>query len=259
MATPASSESPLIYASEDDWARFLDRRARLDTHGYPMGGASGWKADVILKWRSPVRVGIVGVAHAGVRATLRYVLNELSSLLNLEFQLVDGSQTEGLSIICHYADSFPLNGLAVDGIAHRDTKIAWRQGSDGVTRRYYIAGRVEIAVRVSNQRLIRAFYHELLHVLVNIEHADAGIMAVPPGHGFTYSLNAEDRRQLQLFGNPLITSGMAVSEVQRMAVFGKPPSAKGGSRLGRALCLASALLLSGAALVSAIIYLSQTG
>ena len=200
------------------WECFSDRPGE----GAENEGCGGWFSETIVKWdqSKPVRVWATGDEE--YVEVLDETLEELSPLLNLEFQRVE---TEDEADVKAYVGVSVEEARAANIYCERSLGCArWWQGRSDVTVGatigvwdFYSSHFDEIGLQ--EDRVKGTMVHEALHALIPIRHrADPlslmGVTGLP-----LVEMNPMDQAMIRLHSNPLVKPGMSMEEVKELIVF----------------------------------------
>ncbi len=209
----------IVGVERDVWECFSDRPGREADRE----GCGGWFAKTIEKWdhTKPVRVWASG--DDDYIAVLGESLEELSPLLNLEFQRVE---TEGEADLKAYVGVTVEEARAVNFYCEHSLGCArsWDEPTNvtsgaiiGVWE--YNNSHLE-DIGLLDDRIRRTIVHELLHALVPIVHRrDALSILNVTGSVRMLEMNPMDEALIRLHSNPLIEPGMAMTDVEDLIVF----------------------------------------
>ena len=217
----------ILGVEREVWECFSDR----PEEGAENEGCGGWFSETIVKWdqSKPIKVWTSG--DEDYIAILHESLEELSPLLNLEFQRVETGDEADLKA---YVGVSIEEAKAADIYCERSLGCArWWQGSPDITVGatigvwdYHSSHFDEIGLQ--DDRIKHTTVHEALHALVPIRHrADPlslmGVTGLPLAE-----MNPMDKAMIRLHSNPLVKPGMTMEEMEELIVFSDelldPPS-----------------------------------
>ena len=217
----------ILGVERDVWECFSDR----PEEGAENEGCGGWFSETIVKWdqSKPIKVWTSG--DEDYIAILHESLEELSPLLNLEFQRVETGDEADLKA---YVGVSIEEAKAADIYCERSLGCArWWQGNPDITVGatigvwdYHSSHFDDIGLQ--DDRIKHTTVHEALHALVPIRHrADPlslmGVTGLPLAE-----MNPMDKAMIRLHSNPLVKPGMTMEEVEELIVFSDelldPPS-----------------------------------
>ena len=195
------------------WECFSDRPGVHARDEGKLEGCGGWFQETIEKWDldRPVRVWATG--RSDYIAVLNTVIEEMSPLLNLEFELVESKET---------ADVYAYVGVPAStsfdlGWGERCEEAAgcasWRV-DNGVVRRGTFSAWYRGDLAEHYRTVKGVIIHELLHVMVPIGHRHT--LDVLVGGEARLSLIEEDL--IRLNSHPLVEPGMTMREVKELIV-----------------------------------------
>ena len=203
------------FSDRPGWEFYLASDDRL-------GGCGGWPGPTVRKVDlDTVRVSASGRSDPLYVEILEESLEELSPLLNLDFEWVD-TQVEGhLNAFVGVPsgrgslvfDCYDAAGCAND-ILHR--------GEDHPPRAHINVWLVRGDHNADQLRaeIKHVTIHELLHALVMMKHrADPFSMMYPGGSFRLARLSDSDEALLRLYAHPLVRDGMTMPEVRQLIVF----------------------------------------
>ena len=228
---------PAVTAPKVVWDCFLSRDdSRRDENGTVLSPC-GWRErdGLVYKWRPEVNLFI---EHPGASsltgefrnhaATLRGVLADLQVLLRLEgFFCPLGMFEECLKERPLHSDGINIRFVDSYGIPYTHRLLGVRRDRRRLGRREVVLeeGRYRIASRLNDKQMK---YILLPNSCMFLRIFVASWRGAAAFHGAaSYELTAMDRAQLWLYSNPLIKSGMSLTEVERMARYGEwtePPA-----------------------------------
>ncbi|MCE2404524.1 MAG: hypothetical protein J4F43_05125 [Dehalococcoidia bacterium] len=220
----------ILGVDRDVWACFSDT-SKVDTvweedEGI---GCAAWAKESILKWDQalPVTVSING--PDGFAEEFKNVLNDLSPILNLQFEWV-GTDSEaniaahiGLTasdlhsqdVFCFRADAFGCADTLIDGRAGRVKSgeiivyNLWpEEGAD--------LGEFDQQTR---ERFKAAMIHEAVHALSRMNHRTEVLSIMNDAVHLRAELSPMDQALLRLHGHRLARPGMTIAELEGLIVF----------------------------------------
>ncbi len=209
----------ILGVARDVWECFSDRPGE----GAKNEGCGGWFPETIVKWdqSKPIKVWATGDEEYVV--VLEETLEELSPLLNLEFQRVD---TEDEADLKAYVGVSVEEAKAVDFYCEHTLGCArfW-QGSPDITVGaiigvwdYYSEHLDEIGLL--DDRIRRTIVHEALHALVPIIHRKDPLSILNvTGSVRMFEMNPTDEALIRLHSNLLVKPGMTMGEVEELIFF----------------------------------------
>ena len=208
----------ILGVEREVWECFSDR----PEEGAKNEGCGGWFSETIVKWdqSKPIRVWATG--DEVYVTTLEETLEELSPLLNLEFQRVE---TEDEADLKAYVGISVEEAKAVDFYCEHTLGCAgsW-QGPPDITVgatigvwNYYNPHYDEIGLL--DGRIKRTIVHEALHALVPIIHR-TDLFSIMNITGIRmFEMNPTDEALIRLHSNLLVKPGMKMGEVEELIIF----------------------------------------
>ena len=217
----------ILGVARDVWDCFSDRPG----YDADQEGCGGWYSGTIVKWdqSKPVKVWVTGDEE--FFPVLDETLEELSPLVNLEFERVTEESEADLKA---YMGVSVATARTFGVYCERSLGCArWREGSPNVVESatfgvwdIYSAHLDEIGVL--DDRIKHITMHEALHALVPMRHRDKPLSLMNASGLPLPELTAMDKALIRLHSNPLVKSGMAMQEVEELIVFSDelldPPS-----------------------------------
>ena len=208
------------------WECYSDRLDEASIEpGSPAEGCGGWVSELVYKWDidRPVKLWRTGSAY--YMAISLQVLTEVSSLLGIEFELVESEEEAEVKAYLGTPSSTAIklgwpNCVDEGGCAswgHKDYRVidgvigVWHRELSGYTSEY-ISG---------------AILHELLHVMASIGHR----YTLDARMGRDGGLSPIEEEMLRLNSHRLVRPGMSMPEVRELIVLNEelldpqPPSA----------------------------------
>ena len=207
----------ILGVEREVWECFSDR----PEEGAENEGCGGWFSETIVKWdqSKPIRVWATGDEE--YVEVLDETLEELSPLLNLEFQRVE---TEDEADVKAYVGVSVEEAKAADFYCEHSWGCAgWQQGPPNVieTATIGVWPDKEYFRDMELQALLikRVTQHEVLHALVPIHHRVDPLSAMSVTGLMMAEKNPMDEALIRLHSNPLVKPGMIVEEVAELIVF----------------------------------------
>ena len=217
----------ILGVDRDIWECFSDRPGEYEyvASGDRTGGCGGWALETIRKWdiNKPVRVWADPSGDPRYVQIFGEVLDELSSLLHLDFQSVEKTEEADLKAYVGVPTSHEIGDERDD--CRSTGGCAWKDSiSDNVIEKASFIAWIVDEPRNEWDELRNArgtIMHEVLHVLADMVHRRqlSSIMRNVGLEGIGPYMNRIDRDLITLYGNPLIEPGMTISEVERTVVF----------------------------------------
>ncbi len=193
-------------------------------------GCAAWRSETIQKVNPGEQVTISVTGPDGFVAVFKDVLDELSPIMNIDFELVDPEsdprfeayigltipEAEALDVYCD-AEAF---GCA-------DTKAFSHYLHSGRILVYNLWQDLGTDFNDFNQGYKRAFrraiIHEVVHAFARMRHRSEFLSVmrpeVNPSEYLTPQLTPMDEALLKLHGHPLVEFGMTIPEVEEMVIF----------------------------------------
>ena len=209
----------ILGVARDVWECFSDRPGE----GAKNEGCGGWFPETIVKWDQSKPIKMWATGDEEYVAVLEETLEELSPLLNLEFQRVE---TEDEADLKAYVGVSVEEAKAVDFYCEHSLGCArsW-QGSPDITVGaiigvwdYYSAHLDEIGLL--DDRIKRTIVHEALHALVPIIHRKDPLSILNiTGSVRMFEMNPTDEALIRLHSNLLVKPGMTMGEVEDLIFF----------------------------------------
>ena len=216
----------ILGVDREVWECYIDRQGRVQnlyfgSSSFPnYGGCGGWYSRTVTKWddESPVKVWATGSRE--YVQTFEEVLDEISPLLNLEFQWADSAQEADLK-------AFVGTSLEESGMICRTTRSCskWNVDSFGAVT----SGELWSApwtddelyeVGLPRSEIKWNILKETVQVLTDMHHRGH------PGSVFNIHnalrsphLSPTDRALLTLNSHPLVQPGMTMRDVEQLIVF----------------------------------------
>ena len=217
----------ILGVDRDIWECFSDRPGEFVyvASGDRTGGCGGWALKTIRKWdiNEPLRVWADPSGDPRYIRILEEVLNELSSLLHLDFESVETVAAADLKAYVGIPTSHEIRDR------HEDCRstggCAWKESiSDNVIEKASFITWIVDEPRNEWHELRDArgtIMHEALHALADMVHRGSlsSIMKNVGLGGVGPYMNRIDRDLITLYGHPLIEPGMTIAEVERNIVF----------------------------------------
>lgn len=191
-------------------------------------GCAGWAREFVHKWdqSAPVTVSISG--PGGFAAEFRNVLNDLSPVVNLQFEWVgyeyDADISAYVGITVAEADS--ISGYCVSEVfgCHNTD---FNSLSDEILGASVIIYNLwpELGVELDDfddthrSHFRSAMLHEAVHVLSRMNHRAELLSVMSEEVHHRAELNPMDEALLRLHGHPLVEPGMTMSEIEGLIVF----------------------------------------
>lgn len=216
----------ILGVERDVWACFSDRPG----DDADQEGCGGWYSETIVKWdqSKPVKVWVTGDEE--FFPVLDDVLEELSPLVNLEFERVAAESEADLKA---YMGVSVGTARTIGVYCERSLGCAWvprvanviESATFGVWD-IYSAHLDEIGVL--DDRIKYITLHEALHALVPMRHRDKPLSLMNASGLPLPELTAMDQALIRLHSNPLVKPSMTMQEVEELIVFADelldPPS-----------------------------------
>ena len=206
----------ILGVDRDVWACFSDRPGIYADEE----GCGGWYPETIVKWdQDTVKVWATGIKD--YIEVLEDVLDELSPLLNLEFEWVESKEEADLE--AHVGVTI-AEAIAVDVYCEHSGGCANSQHHLGVVTSAWIGVWTYESEGWSDlgllDKVIRdTIMHEALHALALMNHRThlSSIMA----RGLNLAmLSPMDEALVRLNSHPLVKPGMTMAEVEELILFG---------------------------------------
>lgn len=187
------------------WECYSDRPGHRD-------GCGGWRRETIDKWEIDRPVKLWRTGSADYLAISLPVLRELTSLLGLEFELVESEEEADVKAYFGVPRSTALD-LGWPSCEDAAGCASWSLHDHRVTRGIAAVWHQE-AHYVTFEFVRAVILHEMLHVMVPIGHRQAFDTRLATDHG----LSVIDEEMIRLHVHPLIEAGMSISEVRDVIV-----------------------------------------
>ena len=224
----AEVPSRILGVRRDTWDCFSDRPGlliRRKTGDYH-GGCAGWGAETIKRWPQDEAVKVWVTGSEDYLAVLEEVLEELSPVLDLEFQWVESKDeadfTAYVGVPVSSAEDIGFGAHCADALGCARS----RSNSGGEVTQASIAVWSDEREYLREMGLVwesvrRSIVHEALHALLPIHHRNhpASIMNIHNALRLPY-LSPMDQALFRLHSHPLVQPGMTMGEVEELIVFG---------------------------------------
>ena len=223
----------ILGVDRDVWACFRDTPREVafdDWEDWAEGaGCAGWFEKRILKWgqASPIRVSVDG--PPGFVAQFRAILEELSPVLNLQFEWVD---------LATDAQIAAYVGLTIPEAYEQEVYCIQHEafGCAELTKLDPLGKELKGQIVIYNlwpergadhgdldqwakMQFRSAMIHEAVHVLAGMSHRTELLSIMNVNVHERAELSPMDEALLRLHGHNLIGSGMNMSEIERKIVF----------------------------------------
>ena len=207
----------ILGVARDVWECFSDRPG----DGAENEGCGGWFSETIVKWDQSKPVKVWATGEENYITILEESLEELSPLLNLEFQWVESEDD---------ADVKALIGVSIEEAKaanfyceHSWGCASWNGEHPNVIDRATIGvwPTKDYFNDVELQALLvrRVTDHEVLHALVPIRHRVDPLSAMSVTGLMMAEKNPMDEALIRLHSNTLVKPGMTVQEVEELIIF----------------------------------------
>ena len=206
-AAPIELEVPerILGVDRYIWECYSDRPGYRD-------GCGGWSDTTIDKWEADGPVRLWRTGSADYKAISLPVLRDLTSLLGVEFELVESESEANLKAYLGVPRSTAID-LGWPSCVDKGGCASWLPHDNRVT-----AGTIGVwyqeAPHVTLEYVRAVILHEMLHVLVPIGHREALDTRLATDSG----LSVIDERLIRLHAHPLIRPGMTIVEVRDLIV-----------------------------------------
>ena len=208
----------ILGVAREVWECFSDRPGE----GAENEGCGGWFKETIVKWDQSKPVKVWATGEENYITILEESLEELSPLLNLEFQWVESEDD---------ADVKALIGVSIEEAKaanfyceHSWGCASWNGEHPNVIDRATIGvwPTKDYFNDVELQALLvrRVTDHEVLHALVPIRHRVDPLSAMSVTGLMMAEKNPMDEALIRLHSNTLVKPGMTVQEVEELIIFG---------------------------------------
>ena len=205
----------ILGVARDVWECFSDRSGIEE-------GCGGWLSDTVVKWDQTGPVKVWATGRRDYILVLEEVLQEVSSLLNLEFQWVK-SKTE--------ADLVAYVGVSIDrakrvGVycEHSWGCARWWPDYSGVVESATIGVWINesqwlMELGLLEDQIKHTTVHEVLHALAPINHRTEPTSVMSAKGLGLVTLSSMDEGLIRLHSHPLVRPGMTMPEVEELIVF----------------------------------------
>ena len=220
----------ILGVDRDVWACFSDTSKVNTVFEVEEGiGCAGWAEETIQKWDQTSRLKVSVKGPDGFAAEFKDVLNDLSPVVGLQFEWVDGGypadiyayigltipETKAQGLYCLNAEAF---GCANTNFNSRSGKIL---GSNIAVYNLWIDDGVDFGDfddwhRV---RFRSAMIHEAVHALGRISHRIELLSSMNAAVHHRAELSPMDEALLRLHGHDLVKPGMTMAEIESLIVF----------------------------------------
>ena len=212
----------IIGVDRDVWECFSDRPGlRIERgSGDYIGGCASWGRETIGKWDQsrPVRVWATG--REDYIAIVEDVLEELSPLLNLEFEWSESERRADLKV---YA-GLPASSAASVGFADYCAEAAgcagWDYHNDRGRRNVVQSGYFSVWLNehAPLEYIKEVAIHEAIHALVTMLHRTE-LVSIMESYGGLGKLSRMDEALIRLHQHRLVEPGISMAEIERLIVF----------------------------------------
>lgn len=209
----------ILGVEREVWECFSDRPGS----GADNEGCGGWFSETIVKWDQSKPVKVWSTGDEDYITVLDESLEELSPLLNLEFQRVETEEEADLKA---YVGVTVEEAKAANFYCEHSLGCAsWRNGRSNVTESGTIGVWVNNNAHLEDiglldDRIKRTIVHEVLHAMVPMVHRrDPLSILNVTGSVRMLDMNLMDEALVRLHSDPLIKPGMVMAEVEELIVF----------------------------------------
>ena len=207
----------ILGVDREVWECFSDRPGiQADDEG-----CGGWYPDTIVKWDQDTPVKIWATGQKDYIAVLAEVLDELSPLLNLEFEWVESKEQADLEAHMGITVSEAVNAGVY--CVHTWGCADWREHLGVVTEAtigvWFNESEWFSDVGLLDEVIKSTTIHELLHALVPMNHRTHPASMMSIGRLRLAALGPMDEALIHLNSHPLVESGMTMAEVRELIVF----------------------------------------
>ena len=193
------------------WECYRDRpQERIEIGGEFFDGCGGWSVPTVEKWLSDVPIKVWATGDPMYIETLESVLNDLSPVLDIEFEWVDSEPEADFKAFVGVPQAqvldlgFEPSSVDYGGLA-----------GVSVVSGEAVAGYMVVWDIWDSTRSVTI--HEALHALVPIGHSTRPT-SIMGGSGLDV-WSPTDKRLIRLHYHPLVQPGMTMDEVEDLIVF----------------------------------------